>query len=117
VSGARSFRSGLSAEDCVARQYQLAGCVVRARRWRGAAGEIDLIVRDGQVTVFVEVKAARSHALAAERLGARQAARVMRAAEEFVAGDAAGGMAEMRFDVALVDRIGRIEIIENALAA
>ena len=117
MSGALAHRSGLSAEERVAGHYQRAGCTVRARRWRGAGGEIDLVLWDGAVTVFVEVKAARSHAWAAERIGARQARRVMCAAEEFVAGDPAGALSEMRFDVALVDGLGRIEILQNAFAA
>ena len=41
----------------------------------------------------------------------------MATATEFVGGEPAGQLTEMRFDVALVDGQGRIEIIENALAA
>ncbi len=113
MSGIRSHMSGLSAEDRVAALYQRAGCTVAAQRWRGAGGEIDLVLRDGNVTVFVEVKAARSLATAAERIGPRQARRVMCAAEEYMA-QAPGVLAEMRFDVALVDGSGRIEIVANA---
>ena len=97
--------------------YERSGGAVRHRRWRGRGGEIDLVVRAGAVTVFVEVKAARTHAQAAERVRARQAARVMAAAEEFCAGEPSGMLTEMRFDVALVDATGRIEIVENALMA
>ena len=117
MSGAVSHRSGLAAEEQVARRYSRVGASVLCRRWRGKAGEIDLIVRAGEVTVFVEVKAAATHSQAAERLGAAQAARVMRAAEEYLATDPAGMMARMRFDVALVDSAGRVEVIENALTA
>ena len=116
MSGAVSFRSGLSAEERVARRYEEAGCILRARRWRGRAGEIDLVVQDGAVLVFVEVKSAGSHARAAERLSPRQARRVMAAAEEYVAAEPGGSLSEMRFDVALVDGRGRIEIRANALA-
>ena len=117
MSGARSYHAGLSAEDRVAGQYERAGCVVRSRRWKCAGGEIDLVVSDGEVIVFVEVKSARSHARAAERIGTRQAMRVMQAAEAFVAGEPAGALTEMRFDVALVDAVGRVRIVENALTA
>jgi putative endonuclease len=117
VSGARSYHAGVSAEERVAAHYERAGCTIRARRWTCAAGEIDLVIADGEVLVFVEVKAARSHARAAERIGQRQAARILRAAEAFVSSEPAGASTEMRFDVALVDGTGRVEVIENALTA
>ena len=117
MTGAVSHFSGLSAEDRVAARYERRGARVMARRWRSAAGEIDLVVEERGVIVFVEVKSAASHARAAERLGPRQAARVMRAAEAFVAGEAAGALTEMRFDVALVDGAGRVKIVENAFSA
>ena len=116
MSGAVSHRSGLAAEEQVARHYSRSGASILRRRWRGRGGEIDLILREGDVTVFVEVKAAPSHALAAERLGPVQAARVMRAAEEYLAAEPAGALAWTRFDVALVDAAGRVEVIENALS-
>ena len=116
MSGAVSYRSGLAAEEQVARHYSRSGASVVRRRWRGKGGEIDLIVRAGEVIVFVEVKAAATHARAAERLGAAQAARVMRAAEEYLATDPEGASAWTRFDVALVDATGRVEVVENALS-
>ena len=67
------------------------------------------------MTVFVEVKSAPDFARAADSLGPRQIARIRAAALEFVATLPAGQDSEMRFDVALVDGIGRIEIIVNAL--
>ncbi len=117
MSGLVSYLSGLSAEAAEARHYELSGRHVAATRWRGRGGEIDLVAREGDRVIFIEVKRARTHALAAERLGARQTARICAAASEFVAGEPAGQRTEMRFDVALVDQHGVIEIIENAIAA
>jgi putative endonuclease len=115
LSGARSHLAGHAAEDQVARHYAARGGAVVARRWRGRAGEIDLVVRCGRALVFVEVKASASHARAAERLGPAQQARIMRAAEEYMASASDPAAVEMRFDVALLDARGRIEIVENAL--
>jgi putative endonuclease len=115
MGGALAYRSGLAAEDQVARRYQDAGRPIAARRWRGRGGEIDLIARDGAQVIFIEVKRADSHALAAERLGARQMQRIWDTASEFLAGEPSGQDTEVRFDVALVDGRGRIEIVENAL--
>lgn len=115
--GQQAYYSGLSAEEQVARHYVSRGCRVAETRWRGVCGEIDLVVDAGGVTVFVEVKSSRTHARAAESLGPRQIARLMRAGEEYAGGLPSGSLTEMRIDVALVDRTGRIEIIENALMA
>lgn len=117
MSGARSYHAGLAAESLVEQLYERAGRKVCARRWRGSAGEIDLIARDGAEVIFIEVKQSRSHALAAEHLSARQMARIYGAASEFIGGEPAGQLTPVRFDVALVDGVGRIEIVENAFAA
>ncbi len=116
MSGLVSYRAGLAAEEAVARHYADAGRVMAASRWRGVSGEIDLIVRDGSAIVFVEVKKAATHAEAALRLTSRQMARIYASASEFLAGEPAGQATESRFDVALVDSYGRIEVLENAFA-
>lgn len=117
LRGALAYRSGLAAEDSVAARYEHSGRAIVARRWRGSAGEVDLIARDGAGFIFIEVKKSRTHAEAAERLSQRQIARIFDTASEFVADKPQGSMTEMRFDVALVDGMGRIDILENALAA
>lgn len=117
MSGARSYQAGLAAEDQVAWFYSRSGAAVCARRWRGSAGEIDLIARNGAEVIFIEVKQSSTHALAAEHLTARQMARIYSTASEFLGGEPAGQLTASRFDVALVDAGGRIEILENAFAA
>ncbi len=117
MSGGVSYRAGSSAEDAVGRAYHAGGYVIRATRFRGTAGEIDLIAeRDGRV-VFIEVKKSRSHASAAERLQPRQIERLITTASEYLDRMPHGQNTESRFDVALVDATGQIEIIENALTA
>lgn len=117
MSGTVAYHGGLAAEDAVARHYAASGHVVAARRWRSAAGEIDLIFRKGDAVVFVEVKRAKDISRAAERLGAPQMARILRAAEIFLGGEPRGTDTDARVDVALVDGTGRIAVIENASAA
>jgi putative endonuclease len=117
MSGARSYYAGLAAEDQVATVYNRSGMAVCARRWRGSGGEIDLIARSGAEVIFIEVKQSATHALAAEHLSPRQMARIYASASEFLAGEPAGQLTESRFDVALVDGRGKIEILENAFAA
>lgn len=105
--------SGRMAENSVTLKYQDGGAELLASRWRGLAGEIDLILREGDCLVFVEVKKSSSHAMAAQRLDRRQMDRICLAALEYV--DRHGnGLSEMRFDAALVDDMGRIDVIPNA---
>lgn len=106
---------GRVAENQVEALYRGRGLDIAARRWRGRGGEIDLIARDGNRVVFIEVKSAATFVAAAEHLSARQMARLCAAAAEFVGGEPAGQDTEMRFDVALVDGAGRIDIVENAI--
>jgi putative endonuclease len=117
IKGAVSYHSGLAAEESVATVYARAGLEVVERRWRGSEGEIDLIARDGDGFVFIEVKKSRTHGEAAQQLSRRQISRIFDAATEYVGLAPLGLMTQMRFDVALVDAVGRVEVLENAMAA
>ncbi|MGH1367802.1 MAG: YraN family protein [Maritimibacter sp.] len=114
MSGIVNFLSGVSAEDAVAADYERRGMPVVAKRWRGSRGEIDLVARDGDGFVFVEVKKSKTIARAAQRLSMAQLGRICNTALEFVAGQPMGQLTEMRFDFARVDGQGRFDILENA---
>lgn len=117
MSGSTSYHAGLAAEDSVAREYRAAGSDILASRWRGQGGEIDLICRDGDEIVFCEVKKSSSWDRAAEALGPRQIARMFQAAAEYVARFPTGADTPMRFDLAVVDSAGRIDLREGAIFA
>lgn len=108
------YHSGVSAENRIALDYQRRGFAIARRRWRGPGGEIDLIARDGDDLVFVEVKQSRSFARAAEHLSRRQMARIYTSAECFLADEPNGQLTNVRFDVALVNGSGAFQIVENA---
>ena len=114
MSGLTSYHAGLAAEGAVETHYARAGYVIAERRWRGAGGEIDLIVRDGDGFVFIEVKKSRNIAGAAERVSPRQMQRIYATATEYLAGAPNGQDTDARFDVALMDGMGKIQVIENA---
>ncbi|SDZ43296.1 putative endonuclease [Jannaschia faecimaris] len=116
MSGSTSYHAGLAAEDIVARHYDRSGHRVIARRWRGKGGEIDVIAQMGDDTIFIEVKKSDTHAKAAARVGDHQIRRLFDCAGEFMGTLPDGMLSSVRFDVALVDSTGRVEIIENALA-
>ncbi len=113
-NGRRNYRAGLAAEDSVARDYQARGHPIAARRWRGSRGEIDIIAREGDGLIFIEVKKARDFARAAERLTRAQMRRIYGAASEFLAGEPKGQLTPVRFDVALVNASGQMQVVENA---
>ncbi len=113
MSGRGSYLHGLAAEDAASRHYEDQGGQILARRARTPAGEIDLIAALGDVIIFVEVKARKK--MDAGALSPRQMARIGAAAEIWLAEAGYPPATDMRFDVVLTDRMGGIEVIENAL--
>lgn len=114
--GLTNHLAGHAAEASVARLYEDRGIEICARNWRGITGEIDLIGRDGDVVVFVEVKQSRTHDLAASHVSPAQIRRIFATVDEFVAGEPKGLLTDVRIDLALVDGQGRIDVVENAFA-
>lgn len=90
---------------------------VAARRWRGQAGEIDLILEDGDEVVFVEVKKSKTFDAASQMVSPRQMARLLRAAEEFLGRCRLGSLTPCRFDLGLVDGKGAVLVLPNAITA
>ena len=76
---------GKAGEDLAARFLEGIGCTVVDRNWRCKYGEIDLVVRDGAETAFVEVKTRRSVAFGHpfEAISADKMARMRRLAVEW----------------------------------
>ena len=107
-------------EDLACRELRRLGYDVLARRYRTRHGEIDIIARDRQVIVFIEVKARQD-----DRFGGAGAAvtplkqrRVARMATDFLARRGWLG-AECRFDVVTIEFNGgspRIEVIRHAFS-
>ena len=112
--GEMAYHAGLSAEDRIAQDYERRGLPVGWQRWRGSHGEIDLIARDGDGLIFIEVKQSKSFDQAVQRVSQRQKQRIYTTAEEFLAQAPCGSLSEVRFDVALVNASGEVKIIENA---
>ena len=117
MSGRVSYEYGKAAEEQVARLYVCEGYRILARRWRGPAGELDLVFERAGEVVFVEVKASRDFARAIASLTQRQIRRIYRSAAHFLGFLSSGQETLSRFDVAVVDRTGGIERITNAIAA
>ena len=106
---------GRAAEARAAAALAADGWRVLAARVRTGVGEIDLVVERAGLVAFVEVKARPTLAGAAASLGPRQRARLVCAAEVWLARHPeVGTEAGIRFDVLLVDRDGRVRRIADA---
>lgn len=110
--------SGQAAEVAAAEFLTRRGLAILHRNFRCRFGEIDLIARDGDTVVFVEVRmrARGDFGSAAESITATKRARLVKAAGLYLAGQRK--TPRCRFDVVLVSGPeGRIEWIRDAFGA
>jgi putative endonuclease len=97
-----AFHLGLSAESRAAAWLVARGYRILARRYRCAAGEIDIVAGRRHTIVFVEVKARATLDDAAESVTPRQRARIAAAAEIWLASNPKAEYRDLRFDAILV---------------
>ena len=116
TTGKVSYHSGHTAELQVVQHYERDGWRVLQHRFKSAVGEIDLAFHRNDTVLFVELKRARTHDIAASRISLQQIARINQSAEIFVDEHLSGQNFEMRLDASLVDQKGEIQIIPDALA-
>jgi putative endonuclease len=105
---------GRHAEARAAAALEREGWTILAKRVRTGAGELDLIAERCGLLAFVEVKARPRLAEAAAALSVRQRARLMAAAEAWLAANPGHGAAGMRFDVMVVAADGAVRRIADA---
>jgi putative endonuclease len=101
-----AFRTGLSAESRAAAYLMAKGYRILARRFRTPHGEIDLVARRRSLIAFIEVKARATLDEAAYAVTARQQARIINAAQVWLAVWLAAhpehAEFELRFDAILI---------------
>jgi putative endonuclease len=97
-----AFRTGISAESRAALVLVAKGFRILARRWRSPVGEIDIVARRRGLLIFVEVKAREKLDDAAWSVTERQRARIVAAAEAWLARHPDENISDIRFDVMLV---------------
>jgi putative endonuclease len=97
-----AFRTGISAESRAAAFLIAKGFRILARRWKSPVGEIDIVARRRGLLIFVEVKARETLDDAAWSVTERQRARIVAAAEAWLAQFPDARIRDMRFDVMLV---------------
>jgi putative endonuclease len=97
-----AFRTGISAESRAAAFLIAKGFRILARRWRSPVGEIDIVARRRALLVFVEVKARETLDDAAWSVTERQRARIIAAAQVWLARFPDSRVQDIRFDAMLV---------------
>ena len=117
-------RLGDAGEGHARRHLEAKGYGFLAANWRCPAGELDLVLTDGDEVVFVEVKTRRGErsGRAEEAIGHAQAKRLLAAAEWFIADHPAHADAVWRVDLIAITldardgRVRRLTHVENTLA-
>ncbi|MCU0952368.1 MAG: YraN family protein [Burkholderiaceae bacterium] len=121
-------RAGDAAETAACAQLTAAGCTIVGRNLRFREGELDIVARDGEVIVFVEVRLRSSARFggAGASVDAFKQRRLLRAAQHWLQqtygdGGAARGRARgwpaCRFDVITADGSGVTGWIRDAFSA
>jgi len=99
----RAHRFGAAGEEAAAAYLQSLGFRILARNLRAPDGEIDIVAREGETFVFIEVKARRSYRFGSA-LGAvdrRKRKRIRAVAEDYL--QFVSPAATARFDVLAID--------------
>jgi putative endonuclease len=114
---------GKSGENYACWELERLGYEILHRRFRTRVGEIDIVARDGETLVFIEVKARRSARFGppAEAVGAQKRQKLMQMASSYIFAERLGN-ARCRFDVVAVtfgagERLPKVEVFKAAFDA
>ena len=118
LTGPRPGATGAAAEDRGLAWLEAQGLHLVERNFRCRVGEIDLVMRDGSVTVFVEIRfrAAADHGSAAETVSLAKQRRLSAAARHYLQRHPDAARRPCRFDVLAITG-ERFDWIENAFDA
>lgn len=96
---------GKSGENLAVAELERAGYAIVARRYRTRSGEIDIIARDGETLVFVEVRRKSNDdcGSAAESIDRHKQRQVVRVAIDYLARNDLYDKCPVRFDVVAID--------------
>lgn len=110
----KSEDAGRAAEIAALWFLRLKGWRLLAHRYKSPVGEVDLVMRRGDVTAFIEVKARGSLDGAVHSVSPRQARRISAAARHFQMQNAGSARQSWRFDIVAVSPYHWPRHIENA---
>ncbi len=113
---------GLKGEDEAVRFLRKKGYRILERNFRSRLGEIDIVARDGDTIVFVEVKTRSTESFGSPKdaIDARKIRRITRGSMDYLRRNFKDGDVNIRFDVVTVelkDGGYSTELIKNAFEA
>lgn len=120
MNTATASQRGRQAEDRALRFLQQHKLTLIERNYHSASGEIDLIMRDNDILVFVEVRARTGNHFmeTIETIGPKKVQRLIRTAEHYLSKSKISTLC--RFDVVAISGAldtARIDWIKNAFEA
>jgi len=107
-------RSGRFAEWIALWYLRLRGYRLLAWRYKSPMGEVDLVMRRGEVTAFIEVKARNTLDGAVEAVTPWQSKRIAAAARSWMGRDQRAARQACRFDIVAISPYHWPRHIENA---
>ena len=107
--------TGRSGENIAAQHLEQQGYTILERNYRLRIGEVDIIARDGEYLVFIEVKTRRSRKFGSpfEAVDVRKQQKIVKIASAYLQGKER----PVRFDVVAVhlnEKDVRVEVLKNA---
>ncbi|OGT82142.1 MAG: YraN family protein [Gammaproteobacteria bacterium RIFCSPLOWO2_02_FULL_52_10] len=117
-----TYTKGKLAEDIAYKYLKQQGLKLLVKNYRSPMGEIDLIMRDGEVTVFIEVRSRRHsrHMHAVESIDSGKRTHIVNTSEEYLQNQRRSNKEICRFDVVVLTGApdsAQIEWIKNAFEA
>lgn len=113
-----SYERGIHAEEAALHLLQKKGFTLIAQRYKTPYGEIDLLMRDSDTLVAVEVKYRKYKMDAYECLSEKQQQRIQNALLHYLSehniNESGANSSLLRFDVVLISGNIKITHIENA---
>ena len=106
--------AGRAAEVLALWYLRLKGWRLLVHRYKCPMGEVDLVMRKGDTTAFIEVKARATLDGAVESVSPRQAKRISAAARSYIGRDRKAALQACRFDIVAVSPYHWPRHIENA---
>ena len=108
--------AGLAAEEQAAQFLMMQGCRIVVRNWHCKSGEIDLVVWDGEVCVFVEVRMRSSEQFggASASITTSKQRKLLLSAQTYLQSEHSSEP-ECRFDAVLINGEGHIEWLKNII--
>jgi putative endonuclease len=113
----RAHYRGMIAEYFCMIRLWCAGYGIRARRWKAAGGEIDLIAVRGRTVAFIEVKARATKEAALFAVTPAKRRHITMAAQAWLAHTPAYANHGLRFDAMVVTSSFRIHHLKGAWTA